>query len=112
MTKIVINACYGCFCLSREAVEFMAARGNSQAIAELVESTRKRPTYYGISMEFKTAYNRTDPDLVAAVESLGPVVASGDLANLRVIEVPDSVQWVIEQADGKEWVSAVHRTWR
>jgi hypothetical protein len=32
-------------------------------------------------------------------------------AELRVVEVPDDVNWVIEEYDGLEWVAEVHRTW-
>ena len=36
--KIVINRCFGGFSISKEAAEFMAARGNKRAQAELDES--------------------------------------------------------------------------
>lgn len=26
-------------------------------------------------------------------------------------EVPDDVQWQIEEYDGREWVAETHRTW-
>ena len=55
--------------------------------------------------------NRSDPDLVAVVEEIGKP-ASGRHANLKVVEVPDDVEWVVEEYDGMEWVSETHRTWR
>lgn len=54
---------------------------------------------------------RDDPDLVAIVEELGQA-AWGAHAALKVVEVPDGVQWQIEEYDGVEWVSETHRTWR
>lgn len=54
---------------------------------------------------------RDDPFLVRVVELLGKE-ASRTFANLRVVEIPDDVQWQIEEYDGKEHVVEVHRTWR
>ena len=44
------------------------------------------------------------------VERLGNT-ASGNYANLVVVEIPDGVEWQIEEYDGNEWVAEVHRTW-
>ena len=68
--KIVINNCYGGFSISRKAAEFMAARGNERARLELMQS-KKRFYGYGYVDGMDGAYERTDPDLVAAVEALG-----------------------------------------
>lgn len=54
---------------------------------------------------------RDDPDLVAVVEELGDQ-ASGQFAKLAVVEVPDGVEWEIDEYDGLEHVAEVHRTWR
>jgi len=53
---------------------------------------------------------RDDPYLVAVVEELGDA-ASGRHANLKVVDVPDDVNWYIEDYDGLEWVAERHRTW-
>ena len=37
--------------------------------------------------------------------------ANGHAADLKVVEIPDGVQWVIDKTDGVEHVSEVHRTW-
>lgn len=55
--------------------------------------------------------DRADPLLVAVVEELGSDQASGCYAKLRVIEIPDGVEWEIEEYDGMEWVAEKHRTW-
>jgi hypothetical protein len=31
---------------------------------------------------------------------------------LAIVEIPDDVQWIIEENDGMEWVAEKHRTWR
>lgn len=55
--------------------------------------------------------DRSDPDLVAVVEAIGKP-AGGRHANLKVIEIPDDVEWEIEEYDGSEWVAEKHRVWR
>jgi hypothetical protein len=54
---------------------------------------------------------RDDPDLVSTVLGLGSA-ANGSFAELKVVAVPDDVQWYIEEYDGQEWVAETHRTWR
>lgn len=107
--KIVINKCFGGFSISREAAEFMAARGNRQAKAELEES-KGRWFGYGYTKEYRDGYNRTDPDLVAAIEELGER-ANGKMAKLAVVEIPDDIEWEIDEYDGQERVVERHRSW-
>jgi hypothetical protein len=44
------------------------------------------------------------------VESLG-ALANGYCAELKVVEIPDGVEWSIHEYDGSEWVAEAHRTW-
>ena len=44
---------------------------------------------------------RHDPDLVAVVEELG-AKADGSCASLRVVEIPDGVEYAIDEYDGQE----------
>ena len=37
--------------------------------------------------------------------------ADGDSALLKIVDIPDDIDWVIEEYDGSEWVSEKHRTW-
>ena len=53
---------------------------------------------------------RNDPALVQVVEQLGDD-ANGLYSNLVVVDIPDDVEWVIEEYDGKEHVAEVHRKW-
>ena len=53
---------------------------------------------------------RDDPYLVAVVEELGEL-AYGRHAELKVVEIPANVNWMIDEYDGKEWVAEQHRTW-
>jgi hypothetical protein len=54
--------------------------------------------------------DRSDPMLIEIVEKLGEE-ASGGCADLRVIEIPDGIEWGIEERDGMEWIAEKHRTW-
>ena len=109
MPKVVINACYGPFSISRQAAEFMAKRGNARAKAMLAD---KGTTWYGFGSVdgFEDEFERDCPDLVAAVERLGRK-ANGKYAELRVVDVPDDVEWEISEYDGYEHVAEKHRTW-
>lgn len=80
--------------------------------------------FYASSMEERQAYNkqyseqtiyfrdipRNDPALVQLVEENAGLY-SGRCAELRVVEIPDNVDYVVEEYDGKEWVAEQHRTW-
>ncbi len=99
--KVVINTCHGGFSISHEAVQFMAGKGNQEAI-EMI----KAGTSYFQFWEGK----RDNHILVEAVETLG-TVADGAYAKLKVVEIPDGVEWQVEEYDGREWVAEVHRTW-
>jgi hypothetical protein len=53
---------------------------------------------------------RDDPLLVRVVEELGDK-ANGRCAQLRVVEIPSDVEFVIEEYDGNEHVAEAHQTW-
>lgn len=54
---------------------------------------------------------RNDPKLIECIETLTPAVASGALASLAIVEIPDDVDFIIEEYDGLEWIAERHRTW-
>lgn len=84
--KVVINRCYGGFGFSEKAMEFLGVGSEWPDIA------------------------RNDPKLVECVEKLGEE-ANGTYAELKVVEIPDDVNWKIGEYDGLEWVEEVHRRW-
>ena len=51
---------------------------------------------------------RNNPDLIAIVEEMGND-ASGSCANLKIVKIPDDVEWEIDEYDGNEWVSEKHK---
>lgn len=93
MQKIVINADYGGFGLSQAALE---------RYAELA----------GLEFpSFRWDIRRDCPHLVKVVEELGSR-ANSAYADLKVVQIPDGVEWQIDEYDGNEWVAERHRTWR
>ena len=89
---------------------------------ERIES--KEESFYEMSMDERKDYNekyslqtwcareigRDDPTLIQVVEQLG-AAANGSHAELRIVEIPDGVNWYIEEYDGNEHVAERHRTW-
>ena len=89
--KIVINACYGGFGLSKESLALFNERS-------------------GTTSTYEHDIERDNPILVEIVEQLGEA-ADGNYAELKVVEIPDDVVWGIEEYDGNEWIAEKHRTW-
>lgn len=53
---------------------------------------------------------RDDPALVQVVKELGKE-ADGCRSALVIVEIPDGVEWQIEEYDGYEHVAEKHRIW-
>jgi hypothetical protein len=53
---------------------------------------------------------RTHPLIIRVVEELGDK-ANGPFAELKVVEIPDGIEWEIDEYDGIEHVAEKHRTW-
>jgi len=117
--KIVINCCYGGFGLSDTALEMILNRKG-------IEWEKKLPIHeWGFSFytrkdnpeESLEAHNlftwdkRNDPILIEVVEALGED-AWGSYSELKVVEIPDEVDWEIVDYDGMEHVAERHRIWR
>jgi hypothetical protein len=114
MPKVAINRCWGGFGLSEAAVFALAARKNVKLYVKDPDSYF--PTYF-TSEDFNydnyfdtRPEKRDDPDLVAVVENLGEK-ANGRHASLKVVDVPDDVDWYIHDYDGMESVHENHRSW-
>ena len=106
--KAVINRSYGGFGLSEEAHRLIAIRkGWKHAVNDYDQDY-----WYDIADNpvYATELERTDPDLIAVVEELGPE-ADWHYSNLKVVEVPDDVRWHIHEYDGKEEIHENHRIW-
>jgi hypothetical protein len=91
------------------------------------EQWTKEPTgeeWFNMTLEQKHEHNelyrkqnfndrdiaRDDLVLIQVIEELGED-ADGRHASLKIVEIPDDVEWQIEEYDGSEWIAEVHRTW-
>ena len=139
--KVVINRCHGGFGLSHEAVMRYYEIKGVTVYPEQSQDSWKFWTYwtvkpedrieskygdafYAMSLEDRRAYNaaqdaqtvcpreieRHDPALVQVVEEMGNE-ADGKYADLDVIEIPDGVDYIVEEYDGMEHIAEAHRTW-
>jgi hypothetical protein len=54
--------------------------------------------------------NRSEADLIAVVEELGQL-ANNNYSSLKVIDIPDNIEWQVEEYDGREHIAEKHRTW-
>ena len=117
--KIAINRCHGGFGLSDEGYKAYLTRKGTE-----FETSSPRFAITGESLfwhkgmvEEDEGYlsqhniDRDDPDLIAVIEELGDK-ANGRFSTLRVVDVPDDVDWYIDEYDGLEWVAEKHRTWK
>ena len=125
MTKVVINRCFGGFGLSDKAIRMYAK------VKGIELYTAKEKKFWGFQYSLcpedqyesldregqdemyfsEYSIERTDPALITVVETLGEE-ANGRCAELKVVEIPDEIEWTIEEYDGVEWVAEKHRTWR
>ena len=93
MTKIVINRCHGVFGLSANA------ESKYKELAGITD-----PDFHSRLIP------RDDEHLIDVVELMG-TEADGVYADLKIVDIPDDVNWCIEEYDGREWVAERHRTW-
>ena len=68
--------------------------------------SRTTPRYW----ETWTRDNRTHPLIVRVVEELGEH-ADGGFAELAVVEIPDDIEWYIDDYDGIETINEQYRSW-
>jgi len=89
--KVVINRCWGGFGLSEVAVaRYKQETGNNDVYSWKIP--------------------RDCPVLVSIVEELGHD-SWGQYAELKVIEIPDGIEWTVTDYDGMEKIAENHRTW-
>lgn len=133
VVKVVINRCFGGFGLSDEAIEWLiqnkgwkVVKSDEEGKLPDEESENQAPIIewhphvmgglgrYSI-IRLKYGNNsggfRINPDLIEVIEVLGEK-ANGRYAELKIVEIPNDVEWSIEEYDGVEWIAEKHRTWK
>jgi hypothetical protein len=121
--KIALNKDFGGFGLSNEAHERLIELG-----VPFFESWEKIPKKYkGVRIcgtgepetscfgkyfsNFDEEENRTNPLLIQVIEELGSEKASGIFAELEIVDIPDDIEYEIDDYDGVETIHEQHRSW-
>ena len=114
--RIAINDCWGGFGLSQKAYERLIELGFPVCSIDL-DAEEPEPTIYEDDRPGRDRYwrmwddnERTHPLLLQVINELGDE-ASGGLAKVRIVTVPDDVEWEIDDYDGMESVHEQHRSW-
>ena len=111
--KVVINCDFGGFGLSDEASRLYLTK-------KRIGWTEEKTGFMSLT-NFKIGSNsddyfwdhqleRNDPVLIEVIEELGKK-ANGKYANLKIVEIPNDVEWQVEEYDGMEHIAEKHRTW-
>jgi len=102
MTRILINQNYGGFCLSKKAMERLCELGSEVAIQYIRDTEEFEDCNF-------PPIKRDDPLLIQVFDELG--VETDNDGDLKIVEIPDDVEWVLQEYDGREWIAEKHRTW-
>ena len=135
--ELVINRCYGGFGLSQLAVsEYLKRKGKecfiysyeNIGIGKLYRKTQienanifstyttkdfgETTTWEEIQEHYFYPRNidRTDLDLIEVVKKLGNK-ANGTCSELKIVEIPDGIEFELSEYDGLETVEEKHRSW-
>ena len=136
--KVVINTCFGGFGLSNKAIKrYLELEGKECYFYKKTkmkysdgkdEYSLVDNNEHGMFVYCSTKYlgettdkidesyfyynniSRTDKNLIKVVEELGRE-ADGKFASLKIVEIPDEVEWEIDDYDGIETIHEVHRSW-
>lgn len=117
--KVVINKCHGGFGLSNVAFEALLDKKGIAWEKTADDGSLIGPNYYqkghlGDKEYFISEYDhyesRNCQALIQIVEKFGSD-ANGWASELKILEIPDDVEWTVMEYDGLEWVAEKHRTW-
>lgn len=122
MIKVAINRCFGGFGLSDAAFEKLLERKGITFDKIVSEETSllHGTTYYAAGhagdddhylAKYQFFEDRSDSDLIAVIEELNTHAAQDYAADITIVEIPDGVEWHIDDYDGIEHVAENHRTW-
>ena len=138
--KVVINRCWGGFGLSLKGqkrlaelqgkeiyfykqikYDFQDGEDEYQRIDDLVKdglfihaSTKDFGEFASCAELNKHYYRcdveRNDENLIKVIKELGKE-ANTQYSNLKIVEIPDDIEWEIDDYDGMESIEEIHRSW-
>lgn len=100
--KIAVNKCFGGFGVSEAVYKELGKEWDGYGYLDNDD--------FGIKSNNYLAY-RSHPKLIAAIEKVGEKEASGSLAKVRIVDIPDDIEWEIDEYDGVETVHEQRRSW-
>ncbi|WP_278508210.1 hypothetical protein [Bacteroides nordii] len=133
--ELVINRCYGGFNLSPIAVKEYLKRKGKECFVYICDSnfnlnktniedagifvfysTEDLGETISSEVEYEKSHfvpsdiDRSDKDLVSIVKEFGNA-ASGRFSELKIVEIPDDVDWEVSEYNGMEIIDEKHRSW-
>ncbi len=138
--EIVINRCWGGFGLSRKALKRYAElkgfklyfykqtkyeHSDGKDEYERIDNSGKKVLIsYSVKKDFGKSTNKLDNNsffsdydikrddeiLVRVVKELG-MEANGEHSELKIVEIPNNIDWEIDDYDGMETIREKHREW-
>jgi len=134
--KVVINTCFGGFGLSDLAYEeliklgipvrkYVPLKKGKDGLylpeplndGKVIFDNTTEPGYKnnsGLMQKYWTCWvdeDRTNPLVIQVIEKLGEK-SWGGYAVLKIVEIPDDIEWEIDEYDGAEHIAEKHRTWK
>jgi hypothetical protein len=95
--QVVINTSYSNFAISADAIS-------------LIQKKIKNPKAKSQINAYAFDNDRSNPLLVEAVQKLG-AKANGLYTTLKIVEIPDDIEWQITAVNGVEIIREKHRIW-
>lgn len=117
--KVAINRCFGGFGLSDKAYERLIELGwtvtedwNDKEcdIHREVKEESFGGRYYPLKFDQSDIEFRTNLDVIKVIEEFG-AEASSSLGQVVIREIPDGIDFKIDDYDGVESIHEVHRSW-
>lgn len=118
--KIVVNKCFGGFGLSVKAVSYLEENHNVKVYKswDELKKNKQEGQLWAVQDESSSMDHvytnadefRTDERIIEVVEKLGDY-ANGMCAGLEVLEIPDDIEYEIDDYDGIETIRESHRSW-
>ena len=100
--EIIINRCFGGFGLSEVVYKELGIEWSGYGYLDNEDM--------GIKSENFHQY-RADERLISAVKKIGLIESQGFCSKLEIVDIPDGVEWEIDDYDGMETVHEKHRSW-